>query len=169
MHRVTRITKLHKASILTIGRKIFNANDVSLLEKALQECSREYSRIIVANDNATDVLGFAIVKQRVSTVNTYELAFLGIDPIYQGRGGGSQLLRAIEDALPPSASCWLLVNQDNPTAQNVYSKFGFHILCESLDPFQVPCFIMMKIPCIDIPPHIKPLKLQYNFNSQIVM
>ena len=134
-------TFLHSKQVLQIGRQIFNTNDVSLLEKALKECSPEFSRVFILNDR---IQGFAIVKQRSSTVDTYELAFLGIHPESQGQGAGSRLLRSFQTALPTDSSAWLLVNQDNTSAQNLYSKFGFHILCECLDPFLVPCYIMMR-------------------------
>jgi len=135
----------HIPQIRTIGAAIFNANDYALLEKSLQESScgltRTLSRVLVADGT---VRGFALVKQRDPAIQTYELSFLGISPDYQGRGGGSQLLRALETMLPQGASCWLLVNQDNTSAQNLYSKFGFHILCECLDAYLTPCYIMMR-------------------------
>ena len=138
----------HIPQIRTIGAAIFNANDYALLEKSLQESScgltRTLSRVLVTNDTSQHVLGFALVKQRDPAIHTYELSFLGISPDYQGRGGGSQLLRALETMLPEGASCWLLVNQDNTSAQNLYSKFGFHILCECLDAYLTPCYIMMR-------------------------
>jgi ribosomal protein S18 acetylase RimI-like enzyme len=139
---------IHQTHIRSIGSAIFNANDYALLEKSLQESScgltRTLSRVLVDNETRSRVLGFALVKQRDPAIQTYELSFLGISPDYQGRGGGSQLLRALETMLPPGASCWLLVNQDNTSAQNLYSKFGFHILCECLDPYLTPCYIMMR-------------------------
>lgn len=134
----------HSSQIRAIGSAIFEANDYALLEKSLQESSRELSRILVDETDPTHLLGFALVKQRDPSIQTYELSFLGISPDYQGRGGGSQLLRALESMLPAGASCWLLVNQDNTSAQNLYSKFGFHILCECLDAYLTPCYIMMR-------------------------
>jgi ribosomal protein S18 acetylase RimI-like enzyme len=133
----------HLTQICSIGAAIFNANDYALLEKSLQESSRGLSRVLV-DDTCANVLGFALVKQRDTAVHTYELSFLGISPSYQGRGAGSQLLRSLETMLPQGASCWLLVNQDNTSAQNLYSKFGFHILCECLDAYLTPCYIMMR-------------------------
>lgn len=133
----------HLTQICSIGAAIFNANDYALLEKSLQESSRGLSRVLV-DDTCAKVLGFALVKQRDTAVHTYELSFLGISPSYQGRGAGSQLLRSLETMLPQGASCWLLVNQDNTSAQNLYSKFGFHILCECLDAYLTPCYIMMR-------------------------
>ena len=134
----------HTQQICTIGAAIFNANDYALLEKSLQESSCGLSHVLVADDTPHHVLGFALVKQRDTAVHTYELSFLGISPSYQGCGAGSQLLRALETMLPQGASCWLLVNQDNTSAQNLYSKFGFHILCECLDAYLTPCYIMMR-------------------------
>lgn len=131
----------HSKKILSIGKRIFNANDVSLLEKALQECSQEYSRILI-QDNS--VLGFALVRKRNKHIETYELAFLGVDPHHHGKGTGSKLLKAIEQIQPHGSTCWLLVNQDNILAQNLYSKFGFHILCDCFDSYNVPCYVMMK-------------------------
>jgi len=131
----------HSKKILSIGKRIFGASDVSLLEKALEECSQEYSRIMV-QDNS--LLGFALVRKRNPHIETYELAFLGVDPQQHGKGTGSKLLKAIEQLQPQGSTCWLLVNQDNILAQNLYSKFGFHILCDCFDSYNVPCYVMIK-------------------------
>lgn len=132
----------HSKKILSIGKQIFNASDVSLLEKALQECSPEYSRIYVQDDES--IVGFALVRKRDPQVKTYEVAFLGVDPHHHGKGIGSKLLTATEQIQPQGSLCWLLVNQDNTVAQNMYSKFGFHILCDCFDSYNVPCHVMMK-------------------------
>ena len=131
----------HSKKILSIGKRIFNASDVSLLEKALIECSQEYSRICIHDGT---ILGFALVRKRNPQIETYELAFLGVDPNHHGKGTGSKLLKAIEQLQPQGSICWLLVNQDNNLAQNLYSKFGFHILCDCFDSYNVPCYVMMK-------------------------
>jgi GNAT superfamily N-acetyltransferase len=132
----------HSKKILSIGKNIFNVYDMLLLEKALKECSQEYSRVVV-EDNS--LLGFALVRKRNPEIETYELAFLGVDPHRHGKGTGSKLLKAIEQLQPHGSTSWLLVNQDNILAQNLYSKFGFHILCDCFDSFNVPCYVMMKV------------------------
>lgn len=128
--------------ILTIGKHIFDANDVSLLEKALKDCSPEYSRIYTDSNN--NVLGFALVRKRNPHIETYELAFLGVDANHHGKGIASKLLKYLDITQPSNSTCWLLVNQDNTIAQNMYSKFGFHILCDCFDSYMTPCFIMIK-------------------------
>lgn len=133
---------LHTDSICAIGKQIFNASDVSLLEKALQECSQEYSRVYYNDLN--NLLGFALVRKRNPQIETYELAFLGVSPAAHGKGIGSKLLTAVDKLQPQGATSWLLVNQDNTLAQNMYSKFGFHILCDCFDSYMVPCYVMIK-------------------------
>ena len=135
-------THEHSKKILSIGKHIFNASDVSLLEKALQECSPEYSRICVQDDES--IVVFALVRKRDPQVETYEVAFLGVDPHHHGKGIGSKLLTVTEQIQPKGSLCWLLVNQDNIVAQNMYSKFGFHILCDCFDSYMVPCYVMIK-------------------------
>lgn len=143
MSAITKFSaKDHSNMILSIGKSLFDANDVSLLEKALKDCSPEYSRVYTNVNN--NVIGFALVRKRDPIVETYELAFLGVDVNHQGKGIASKLLRQLDMTQPSNSSCWLLVNQDNTLAQNMYSKFGFHILCDCFDSFMTPCFIMIK-------------------------
>jgi ribosomal protein S18 acetylase RimI-like enzyme len=136
--------QIHAESIQQIGSTIFNKTDYALLEQSLETCSVTLSRVLV--DSETDeVLGFILLKYTDLYIPLYEISFLGISPNYQGRGAGSLLLRYVESVISPtSAPCWLLVNQDNTSAQNLYSKFGFHILCECLDTYRTRCYIMVR-------------------------
>jgi ribosomal protein S18 acetylase RimI-like enzyme len=135
---------IHTESIKQIGKIIFNNKDYALLEGALVNCSIELSRVLVDTADSSIVLGFILLKYTSAYTSIYEISFLGISPSYQGRGAGSQLLRYVENTIPDSAYCWLLVNQDNTSAQNLYSKFGFHILCECLDVYHTRCYVMIR-------------------------
>jgi GNAT superfamily N-acetyltransferase len=167
MLSITKFTPFeHTKKILSIGKRIFNTSDVSLLEKALQECSQEYSRIYIQDES---ILGFALVRKRNQHIEVYELAFLGVDPHHHGKGIGSKLLKAIEQLQPNGSTCWLLVNQDNNLAQNLYSKFGFHILCDCFDSFNVPCYVMIKTNTAIKQQQHSHIPLHYNTPSILII
>ena len=138
---VTSFDIQYSQQIIQVAEEIFPPNDVSLLKKTLEECDRHYSNVVMVGDN---IMGFCIVKKRCVKTEVYELSFLGIHPDLHGCGWGSRLLRMLMEKIPFGSSCWLLVNQDNIPAQTLYSKFGFQILCDCLDPFMVPCHMMIK-------------------------
>jgi hypothetical protein len=112
--------------------------------------------------------------------NCYELAFLGISPLAQGRGLGTRLLKdtlvAIFQELKPS-TCWLLVDTINEGAIKLYKKIGFRCWRQTESPLTpLPGYIMgihvrrfMRLnqitTTISIPlKKIKEAIYQYNYN-----
>jgi GNAT superfamily N-acetyltransferase len=61
---------------------------------------------------------------------SWYVAFVGVDPLQQSLGIGSSLLgRSIQTARASGCSCVELdVNVDNPRAQALYERLGFHVL-----------------------------------------
>ena len=132
---VRNLKQCDKLRILELGRKIFREEDeIPLLLKALSLCAPSLS--LVAFDNG-DMIGFTVVCQKMTNVyysflskipNCYELAFLGISPLCQGRGLGTRLLKETLLAIFQKSdqfTCWLLVDTINTSAIKLYERFGF--------------------------------------------
>jgi GNAT superfamily N-acetyltransferase len=134
---VRNLKQCDKLRILELGRKIFREEDeIPLLLKALSLCVPSLS--LVAFDNCSgDLIGFTLVCQKMTNVyysflskipNCYELAFLGISPLCQGRGLGTRLLKETLLAIFQKSdqfTCWLLVDTINTSAIKLYERFGF--------------------------------------------
>jgi len=127
------MTTNNKPAILTLGQTIFRAEDeLPLLHKALSLCIPALSYIAL---DSQKIIGFTLVC--ISPTNVYftftiprcfELAFLGISPLYQGRGIGSRLLTKTLHGIfeyCEEFTCWLLVDTVNLGAQKMYEKRGF--------------------------------------------
>ena len=122
-----------KPSILALGQSIFRAEDeLPLLHKALLLCVPSLSYVATT---MKQIIGFTLVC--ITPTNVYftftiprcfELAFLGISPLYQGRGIGSRLLtKTLQSIFEHSTqfTCWLLVDTVNVGAMKMYEKIGF--------------------------------------------
>lgn len=135
---ILQMTAANKPAILTLGQSIFRAEDeLPLLHKALSLCIPALSYIAVDSNiiDAHKIIGFTLVC--ISPTNVYftfaiprcfELAFLGISPLYQGRGIGSRLLNKTLHSIfeyCEEFTCWLLVDTVNLGAQKMYEKRGF--------------------------------------------
>jgi len=61
---------------------------------------------------------------------SWYIAFVGVDPLQQSLGIGSSLIeRPIQTAHASGCSCVELdVDVDNPRAQALYKRLGFHVL-----------------------------------------
>ena len=136
-----RMRESDKEQIMNIGRRVFREEDeIPLLHKAIQQCVPELS--LVAVEDKT-VLGFALVCNKFTKEyyqflrnipNCYELAFIGISPCSQGRGLGSRLLKEAIEAIGKASrqfTCWLVVDDINPSAARLYEKFGFRRWAET--------------------------------------
>jgi ribosomal protein S18 acetylase RimI-like enzyme len=133
----TRQMRIHeKTTILEIGKLIFREEDeIPLLIKAINQCVPELS--FVAVDDNDKIVGFTLVctemtecyyKFMRSISNCYELAFLGINPKFQGYGLGTRLLKETLLAIfqrSNSFRCWLLVDTININAIKLYKRIGF--------------------------------------------
>lgn len=144
-----------KDAILELGRKIFREEDeIPLLRKALSLCSTDLS--FVAIEQST-IIGFTLVCSKTPTnyyaefmrriPNCYELSFIGIHPIAQGKGLGTRLLKetllAIFQSSTKPFTCWLLVDTINEGAVKLYEKYGFRRWYKTLPPITpLPGYIM---------------------------
>ena len=136
---VRNLKQCDKSRILELGRKIFREEDeIPLLLKALVLCTAELSLVAVdEKSNNNTIVGFTLVCQKMTNVyysflskipNCYELAFLGISPLCQGRGLGTRLLKETLLAIFQKSdqfTCWLLVDTINTSAIKLYERFGF--------------------------------------------
>lgn len=154
MLAIRKLQENEKAEILNIGRQIFREEDeIPLLRKALALCSPDLSMVAVDNNQ---IIGFTLVCSKTPTnyyfdfmkriPNCYELAFLGISPLAQGRGLGTRLLKdtlaAIFQGSKPS-TCWLLVDTINEGAIKLYKKIGFRCWRQTDAPLTpLPGYIM---------------------------
>ena len=124
-----------KPAIYDLGITLFREEDeVPLLKKALLECNLSLSYVAVDNKK---IVGFTLVGSTPTNVyfnflskkpTQYELAFLGVSPLYQGRGLGTKLLHASLTAIHRISmefTCWLLVDATNIGAIKMYHKLGF--------------------------------------------
>jgi len=148
---IRKIRESDKEKIMELSRQIFRQEDeLPLLQKALHQCIPELSLVAVEDKK---LLGFTIVCKKITKEyynflskipNCYELAFLGISPLSQGRGLGSRLLKETLIAIFQISSqftCWLLVDKMNLGAIKLYEKFGFRHWAETTADF-VPGYIM---------------------------
>lgn len=132
---IRNLKQTDKNKIFELGRKIFREEDeIPLLQKALFLCVPELSLVAVENKS---IIGFTLVCRKMTNVyykflskipNCYELAFLGISPVCQGRGLGTRLLKETLLAifqLSNQFTCWLLVDTINTSAIKLYEKIGF--------------------------------------------
>jgi ribosomal protein S18 acetylase RimI-like enzyme len=150
---VRNLKQCDKIRILELGRKIFREEDeIPLLQKALHQCNLELS--LVAVENKT-IVGFTLVCQKMTKIyynflskipNCYELAFLGISPLYQGCGLGTRLLKETLLAIFQKSkqfTCWLLVDTINTGAIKLYEKIGFRRWIQTTDEITpLPGYIM---------------------------
>lgn len=148
-----RIRESDKPAIVQMSSQIFRAEDeLPLLQKALQQYVPELSLVAVEDKK---VIGFTLVCKKITKIyyeflskipNCYELAFLGISPIHQGRGIGSRLLKETLFTIFQRSSqftCWLLVDRPNISAIRLYEKFGFRRWAETnKDSTIIPGYIM---------------------------
>ena len=124
-----------KTAIYDLGITIFREEDeIPLLQQALQTCDRTLSYVAV---DGKKIVGFTLVGSTPTNVyfnflsekpHHYELAFLGISLSHQGRGLGTQLLRASMNAVHQKSmefACCLLVDVTNVGAIKMYQKMGF--------------------------------------------
>lgn len=134
---VRNLKQCDKSRILELGRKIFREEDeIPLLLKALSLCNPSLSLVAFDGGNG-NLVGFTLVCQKMTNIyysflskipNCYELAFLGISPLYQGRGLGTRLLKETLLAIfqrSDQFTCWLLVDTINTSAIKLYERFGF--------------------------------------------
>jgi len=125
-------------NVLELGRTLFREeDDIPLLEKALTLYIQELSYVIVDLSNNEQIVGFIIVCKKMTKIydkfitkipNCYELSFFGINPIYQGKGLGSQCFSITLSSIYKFCNqfnCWLIVDIDNLNAIKLYKKFGF--------------------------------------------
>jgi ribosomal protein S18 acetylase RimI-like enzyme len=132
---VRNLRQCDKSKILELGSKIFREEDeIPLLKKALFLSVPELSLVAVEDKN---IIGFTLVCQKMTNVyynflskipNCYELAFLGISPLCQGRGLGTRLLKETLLVIFQTSNqftCWLLVDTINISAIKLYEKIGF--------------------------------------------
>lgn len=121
--------------VLGLGKQIFRETDeIPLLQKALTQCVPELSFVAVEDKT---IIGFTLVCVKMTNIycsfltkipNCYELAFLGISPMCQGRGLGTRLLKETLLAIFQTSTrfaCWLLVDSDNYGAIKLYERTGF--------------------------------------------
>ena len=133
MFRTLRVKD--KSAIYDLGITIFREEDeLPLLQRALKTCDLTLSYVAV---DGKKIVGFTLVGSTPTNVyfnflsersHQYELAFLGISPSHQGRGLGTQLLRASMNAvhrISTTFACWLLVDVTNVGAIKMYQKMGF--------------------------------------------
>ena len=132
---IRKFRQSDKEHVEELGKRIFRETDeIPLLQKALSLCVPELSFVAVEDKT---IIGFALVCAKVTNVycsfltkipNCYELAFLGISPLCQGRGLGSRLLKETLLAIFQRSTrfaCWLLVDTDNYGAIKLYERIGF--------------------------------------------
>lgn len=150
---IRNLKQCDKAKVLELGKKIFReVDEIPLLQKALFLCVPELS--LVAVEDKT-IVGFTLVCVKMTNVyysflgkipNCYELAFLGISPLCQGRGLGTRLLKETLVAIFQTSNqftCWLLVDTDNIGAIGLYEKIGFRRWVETTkDITPTPGYIM---------------------------
>lgn len=142
-----------KAAIEIVGRSLFREMDeMPLLHKALSLCIPELSLVLLEEHK---ILGFTLVCKKMTNVyysfmgtipNCYELAFVGISPICQGRGFGSRLLKETLVGIFQQThefTCWLIVDVINISAIRLYEKLGFRRWIQTTsDMTLVPGYIM---------------------------
>lgn len=151
MTMIRKIRESDKEKIVELSREIFRQEDeLPLLQKALHQCIPELSLVAVEGKN---ILGFTLVCKKITKEyynflskipNCYEIAFLGISRLSQGRGLGSRLLKETLIAIFQISSqftCWLLVDKINLSAIKLYEKFGFRHWAETTTDF-IPGYIM---------------------------
>ncbi len=95
-----------------------------MVVSALRE-AKPHSLVVKHNNK---VIGFALMTYGAAWRNLpygMEIAFLGIDEEYQGKGLGTALLNHIK-ALG-SQHIWLYVAHSNPDAMRLYERHGFRV------------------------------------------
>jgi ribosomal protein S18 acetylase RimI-like enzyme len=135
MVSVRGIKQSDKEEIRVLGTKLFREGDeIPFLNKALNQYVSELS--FVAVDKGS-VIGFIVVCEQITNAycdflnkipNCYEIAFLGVSPIYQGCRLGTRLLEKSLVAIFERSrhfTCWLLVDKINKSAIRLYEKLGF--------------------------------------------
>ena len=151
MVSVRNFNEMDTQEIMELGCQIFREKDeIPLLQKALKLCVPTLSFVAVEDKR---IIGYTLVCKSITSIyfnfmtkipNCYELAFLGISPLCQGRGLGTRLLKETLLAIFQTSAqftCWLLVDTINTNAIRLYEKFGFRHWIETYDTY-LPCSIM---------------------------
>jgi len=93
--------------------------------------------VLVAHEPDGSVVGFTSGGASSEPVNGYdgEITTLYVLPESQGRGAGTQLLRAMSVALRTKGfrSAWVRVLSENAAARRFYKKLGAEIVCETTE------------------------------------
>ncbi len=93
-------------------------------EESLLRSLQRNGAVFFAAVEGQRVIGFAQVLPRPRTTGDYELTRIYVLPDCQRKGVGSQLLAAVEAALPDQ-HLWVIVERDNKGALEFYRSKGF--------------------------------------------
>lgn len=148
---IRNMNEYDNEKVFKLGLTLFREEDeIPCFKEAIKTYIKELSYVVTESNN---VIGFILVCKKMTKIykdfiknipNCYELSFFGIDSKYQGKGYGSQCLRLTLSSIYKSCdqfNCWLIVDQNNYGAIQMYSKYGFRIWC-FIDHNKYPSYIM---------------------------
>ena len=122
-----RLEETHQDAIRSLGEAAFQEEFWEIFHTTLKEADRD--SLVVLNNNSK-VVAFALLARQnrfglplgAQNNDCLELAYLVVDPAFQGQGIGSTLLQKVKELSPLVI---LEVSHTNPNAERLYKKHGF--------------------------------------------
>lgn len=111
-------TPSHRLSIRQCFLRVFDSSEVSNFDR-IEELSYSY----VGIDRHNDVRAFIIVTPSHQYAE-FEIAYLGVDRRYRGKGYAKLLIKLILRNLEKN-SIWLNTLEENKEARSLYENVGF--------------------------------------------
>lgn len=124
--------------------RVFREGEIAvameLVDIGLSDPDRGY-RFIVADDGAETVLGYACWGWAPMTDGVYDLYWIAVDPVSQGRGIGKRILRAVEEAVVRDGGRMLLIETEGSPAyqatRRFYERAGYAEIARIRDYYRV--------------------------------
>ena len=117
---------VHHDTIRDLGQDAFTQEFWDIFSDTLKEADQE--SLVVLNNSK--VVAFALLARQnkfglplgAQNTDCLELAYLVVDPAFQGQGIGSTLLQKVKELSPLVI---LEVSHSNPDAERLYTRHGF--------------------------------------------
>ncbi len=105
----------------------FDAEDfavaMELIDTALQNEDQKDYKFIIATEETGQIMGYICFGPTPMTDRVFCLYWIGVDPIYEGRGIGSRLLQAMEEQLTTQNARMIFLETSSASTYELTRRF----------------------------------------------